>query len=199
MPQYSRRAAAMAAALLSLGGCGGSGNPLGNPESVDNPNGSVSGQKLSFAYFQYCVQPILIQDLQININGNVSTNKCASSGCHDSISGTGGALRVVGSAGAATLSDPPDVKRSTDMYKNYYSSQGSAVVGAPASSNLLNKPQVRGVLHGGGLIFLDATDPNVKLIEYWITHPMPKTGDEFSNSDSMFTNGVPRLGECKNQ
>jgi hypothetical protein len=194
----------MAAALLPslglVGGCGGSGgNPLDNPDSVENPTGSVSGQKLSFAYFEFCVNPIFNTDLPINVNGTVSTNKCASSGCHDSVTGTGGAFRLVGAAGIEALTQTPEATRATDMYKNYYSAQGSAVVGSPSLSNLLNKPRVFRVLHAGGLIFLDATDPNVKLIEYWITHPRPKTGDEFSNSDSMFTNGVPRLGECKNQ
>jgi hypothetical protein len=204
MKHPTRLAVTMAAALLPclglVSGCGGSGgNPLDNPDSVENPTGSVSGQKLSFAYFQYCVNPIFNTELPIKVNDTISTNKCASSGCHDSVSGTGGAFRLVGAAGAEALTQTPETIRATDMYKNYYSAQGSAVVGSTSLSNLLNKPRVFRVLHAGGLIFLDETDPNVKLIEYWITHPRPKTGDEFSNSDSMFTNGVPRLGECKDQ
>jgi hypothetical protein len=189
--------ASLTASLLA--GCGGAGNPLDNPDSVANPTGSVSGQKLSFAYFQYCINPILNTDLQININGNVSTNKCASSGCHDSVTGTGGAFRLLGSAPIEALTQTAETIRLSSMYKNFYSAQGSTVVGSVPLSNLLNKPRVFRVLHAGGLIFLDETDPNVKFIEYWITHPMPKTGDEFSNSDGMFTNGVPRLGECKSQ
>jgi hypothetical protein len=202
MTGMKRIAGACAGAVVAaslLAGCGGAGNPLDNPDLVANPTGSVSGQKLSFTYFQYCINPILITDLPININGNLSTNKCASSGCHDSITGTGGAFRMVGSAPLEALSQTAETIRLSAMYKNFYSAQGSTVVGSAALSNLLNKPRVFRVLHAGGLIFLDETDPNVKLIEYWITHPMPKTGDEFSNSDGMFTNGVPRLGECKNQ
>lgn len=202
MTGMKRIAGACAGAFVTaslLAGCGGAGNPLDNPDSVGNPTGSVSGQKLSFAYFQYCINPILKTDLQININGTLSTNKCASSGCHDSVTGTGGAFRLVGSAAIEGLAQTPETIRLSAMYKNFYSAQGSTVVGSVSLSNLLNKPRVFRVLHAGGLIFLDETDPNVKFIEYWITHPTPKAGDEFSPSDGMFTNGVPRLGECKNQ
>ena len=38
------------------------------------------------------------------------------------------------------------------------------------------------MLHGGGLIFPSETDPNVKLIKYWITHPAPLGQDEFSTA-----------------
>ena len=189
----------VAAALLA--GCGGGGgNPLSNPDSVENPSGSVAGRKLSYAYFQFCINPIFNADLQVNINGNVSTNKCASSGCHDSVTGNGGSFRLVGSATNGTVTATTDAERTalraTPMYKNYYSAQGSTVVGSVALSNLLNKPRVFRVLHAGGTIFLDAADPNVKLIEYWITHPTPSTGDEFDNSASMFTGGVPQAGAC---
>ena len=36
------------------------------------------------------------------------------------------------------------------------------------------------VLHGGGQIFPNDQDPNVKLIAYWISHPVPLGQDEFS-------------------
>ena len=195
----ARRLIASWAAALFIAGCGGSGNPLDNPQSIDNPEGSAAGQKLSFTYFQYCVDPIFNTDLTINVGGTVSTNKCASSGCH-AVSGTGGSFRLVGGAlpetGPAVTEADKTALRATPMYRNYYSAQGSAVVGSVALSNLLNKPRVFRVLHAGGLIFLDDTDANVKLIAYWISHPMPKSGDEFSNSNSMFTNGVPRAREC---
>lgn len=201
MKKRMKRSWALAAAVL-IAGCGGSGNPLDNPASIDNPSGTVSGQKLSFAYFQYCIQPILVKDLPINIDGTISTNKCASSGCHDSITGTGGAFRL--SAGVtdvaitATTEADKELLRATGMYRNYYSSRASAVVGSVSQSNLLNKPRVLGVLHGGGLIFIDGTDANLKLMEYWITHPMPKSGDEFSDSSGMFTTGVPGPTACRN-
>jgi hypothetical protein len=200
MKKRMLRSWAVAAAVL-IAGCGGSGNPLDNPQSIDNPTGTVSGQKLSFAYFQYCIQPILVKDLPINIDGTISTNKCASSGCHDSVTGTGGAFRL--GAGvtdvaitAATEADK-ELLRATGMYRNYYSARASTVVGSVSQSNLLNKPRVLGVLHGGGLIFLDGTDTNLKLMEYWITHPMPKSGDEFSDSSGMFTTGVPGPTACR--
>ena len=121
-----------ASCLLALGlaACGGGGtNPIGNPPEVSNPVG-VAGQKLSFAYFQKCINPIFLAQLQINIGGTVSTNTCAGSGCHDNTTGTGGALRVVANAQPLDVTDPantPDTIRATDMYKNFYSAQGSVV------------------------------------------------------------------------
>ena len=112
----------------------------------------------------------------------MSTNTCAGSGCHDTSTGTGGAFRVVPGAQAVDLANPAntaDVVRASDMYKNFYSAQGSTVIGAPTQSRLLNKPLVLGVLHGGGLVFPNLQDPNAKLIEYWIGHPAPQGQDEF--------------------
>jgi hypothetical protein len=194
----------MGAALIGLlGACGGGdGNPLGNPPSVLNPP-ATGGQKLSFAYFQRCINPIFLAQLQINQGGVVSTNTCASSGCHDNSTGTGGALRVVQSAAAVNLADPtntPDAVRLSDMYKNFYSSQGSAVIGSPQLSLLLKKPLTLNVLHGGGVVFADQNDANAKLIAYWIGRPMPQGQDEFSSaSDSMFTPPNASTGACNTQ
>lgn len=193
--------AALVAALSS--GCGGGdGNPLGNPPSVLNPP-ATGGQKLSFVYFQKCINPVLLAQLQINQGGAISTNTCASSGCHDNITGTGGALRLVQSAQAVDLSNPantPDVVRSNDMYKNFYSSQGSSVIGAPQQSRMLTKPLTLNVLHGGGVIFADQNDANAKLIAYWIGRPMPQGQDEFSSAaNSMFTPPDPAIGSCNSQ
>ena len=107
-----------------------------------NPT-TTSGQKLSFVYFQKCVQPVFLKQLQINQNGVISTNTCAAAGCHDNVTGTGGAFRLLGNAQPVDLSNPAntsDVVRTTDMYKNFYSSQGEVVFGAPLSSRLLTKP-----------------------------------------------------------
>lgn len=202
-PMLKRAAACAAlaalAALVALSACGGSGNPLGNPPLVDNPAGT-SGQKLSFVYFQKCIDPIFKAPLQINVNGVVSTNTCAASGCHDNVSGTGGALRVVGAAAPVDLgnaANTPDAVRATDMYKNYYSALGSTVPGSPPQSRLLAKPLVQGVLHGGGLIFANDQDPNAKLMRYWINRPAPQGQDEFSASaDAMFTPNDPKTGTC---
>ncbi len=193
--------AALVAALSS--GCGGGdGNPLGNPPSVLNPP-ATGGQKLSFVYFQKCINPVLLAQLQINQGGTISTNTCASSGCHDNITGTGGALRLVQSAQAVDLSNPAntaDVVRSNDMYKNFYSSQGSSVIGAPLQSRMLTKPLTLNVLHGGGVIFADQNDANAKLIAYWIGRPMPQGQDEFSSAaNSMFTPPDPATGSCNSQ
>ena len=193
--------AALGAAFLS--GCGGGGsNPLGNPPSVENPP-ATGGQKLSFVYFQKCINPIFLAQLQINQGGVVSTNTCASSGCHDNSTGTGGALRIVQSAQAVDLSNAantPDVVRLTDMYKNFYSSQGSTVIGTPIQSRLLAKPLTLNVLHGGGVVFADQNDANAKLIAYWIGRPMPAGQDEFSSAaDTMFSPANPTTGTCNTQ
>jgi hypothetical protein len=193
-------AAAFLAAVVA--GCGGSGsNPFDNPPDVSNPQQST-GQKLSFAYFQRCVFPIFQAKLQINLNGVVSTNSCAASGCHDNTNGTGGALRIF-PATAVDLTNPantPEAIRGTDMYKNFYSAQGEAVIGSPASSRLVNKPLIRGVLHGGGLIFTSDQDPNAKVFAYWISRPMPRGQDEFSAASSnLFTPADPVSGACNTE
>ncbi len=201
--QRSRRCNAACLLAFGLAACGGDGsNPIGNPPEVSNPVG-VTGQKLSFAYFQKCINPIFVARLQINIGGAISTNTCAGSGCHDNSTGTGGALRVVANALPVDLSNPantPEVIRATDMYKNFYSAQGSVVIGAVTQSRLLTKPLVLNVLHGGGLIFEDLQDPNARLMQYWMTHPAPNGQDEFSTATySMFTPADPTTGTCNIQ
>lgn len=177
-------------ALAILGGCGG-GNPLGNGDDISNAE-ATGGQKLAFAYFQRCVQPVLL--------ANIAGNTCASGGCHDNSSGTGGALRVIGSASLVDLSDSSntaDLIRLTEMYRNYYSSQGVTLPGSPSASLLLNKPLVRGVLHGGGVIFSSEDEALAKVLRYWINHPAPKGHDEFSSATwTMFSPADPTTGTC---
>lgn len=189
---------ATSAAVLLLAACGGSDNPFDNPPQISNP-ALTTGQKLSFAYFQRCVYPVLFAQLQVNINGSVSTNSCAAAGCHDNVNGTGGALRL-SPAATVDLTHPantPEAIRATEMYRNFYSTQGETVIGAPAASRLLNKPLVRGVLHGGGFIFASEQDTNAKLFAYWISRPMPAGQDEFSAASSaMFTPADPVSGAC---
>jgi len=168
----TRASAAAAAALASLlAGCGG-GGALDNPDDVRNP-GVVGGQKLSFVYFQRCINPVLNTPLPVLINGTTTINTCAAAGCHDNGTGTGGALRLFGAAADVALNLAPEAIRQSDMYKNFYSSLGESVVGSPEQSRMLNKPLVRGVLHGGGLIFTSPDDPSARLIRYWISRPVP--------------------------
>jgi hypothetical protein len=192
-----------ACAAIALAACGGSSdNPLDNPPSIQNPP-TAGGQKLSFIYFQKCIQPIFVAPLQINQGGVISTNTCAAGGCHDNATGTGGAFRLIGTAPTVDLANPantPDAIRMTDMYKNFYSAQGEVVFGAPLTSRLLTKPLTLNVLHGGGLIFLSESDPNAMLIRYWISRPMPQGQDEFSSAaNSMFTPADPNVGTCNTQ
>jgi hypothetical protein len=187
-------------AVAALAACGGSdNNPLDNPPSVQNP-ATIGGQKLSFVYFQKCIQPIFVAPLPINQGGAISINTCAAAGCHDTVTGTGGALRLIGSAQPVDATLAPDAIRATDMYRNFYSAQGEVVFGAPLSSRLLTKPLTLNVLHGGGLIFLSENDPNVMLIRYWISRPMPQGQDEFSTAaNGMFTPADPNVGTCNTQ
>lgn len=186
---------ALAATATALAACGG-GGVLDNPPNLVNPPG-VSGQKLSFAYFQRCVNPVLNALLPVVLNGATSVNTCASGGCHDNGTGTGGALRLLGQAAPVPATLAADAVRATDMYKNYYSSLGETVVSTPDQSRLLNKPLVRGVLHGGGLIFDRADTPEARLIRYWIKFPMPQGQDEFgAAANSMFTPPDAATGAC---
>jgi hypothetical protein len=206
-PRACARIAGAGAAALALvavlSACGGGGsNPFGNPAAVTN-SGIQTGQHLAFAYFQKCINPIFDAQLQIQLNGTTSTNTCAGGGCHDTVTGTGGAFRVVPMAQPLDLSDPAntvDVIRASDMYKNFYSAQGEVVLGSIAQSRLIAKPLLQGVLHGGGLIFANANDPNAVLIKYWISHPSPLGQDEFGAATyAMFTPPDPKTGTCNIQ
>ena len=181
--------------VLLVASCGGG--------TIDNEAGGPTSARLSFVYYQRCIEPILQAQLDVNIGGEISRNSCAGSGCHSNTSGTGGALRIVPGAAPVDLSDAantPDVVRTRDIYKNFYSAQGEVVPGNPGGSRLLNKPLVRNVLHGGGLIFESEADANARRIAYWINRPAPEGQDEFSSSaDSMFTPPNPATGTCNTE
>jgi hypothetical protein len=168
---------------------------------VSNPESTQGNQHLSFAYFQRCINPIFLTKLQSQ--GSATTNTCAGGGCHDTVTGTGGAFRLVAAAPALDVSDPantPDVIRAADIYKNFYSAQGMVVVGDTSESRLVVKPLVQSVFHGGGQVFASESDPNIKLIKYWITHPAPLGQDEFSTATyTMFTPADPKTGTCNTQ
>lgn len=189
------RPALCAAMVLALAACGG-GGPFGNADTIANPEGGTGAGKLSFVYFQKCIDPIFLA----RINGAGGVNSCAASGCHDNVAGTGGALRVVPGAAEVDTTLPADTLRASDMYKNFYSAQGVTVIGNAAQSRLVNKPLLQGVLHGGGLIFSDPNDPLVQRMRYWIGRPVPVTQDEFSASAAtMFTPADPQTGACNTQ
>jgi hypothetical protein len=206
-PSFARACVAVGltfACMVAVGiaACGGGSNPLDNAETIQN-EALAGARKLSFAYFQRCINPIFQAQLASNINGTISTNTCAAAGCHDNVNGTGGAFRLTASTQVFDFNDPastPDTIRSADIYKNYYSAQGEVVFGSTTQSRLLAKPRLLNVLHGGGLIFDSADDPNVKLIEYWIQHPMPVGQDEFSDAaDTLFTPPSRDTGACNTQ
>lgn len=178
--------------LLALAACGG-GNPLGNPSDVDNPAGD-GGERLSFAYYQRCIQPLLLQPLTTPDGGSAT---CASGGCHSNANGTGGALRIIEGATLVDLSADAATLRASDTYKNFYSAMGVTLPGDASESRLLNKPLVRGVLHGGGQILASEDTAAARLIRYWIEHPAPEGQDEFSSATySMFTPADPVNGTC---
>lgn len=196
------RSFSLAVVSLCLSGCGGGSDAFGNPPTIVNPE-IPGGKTLSFAYFQRCINPIFLALLPIQLGGTTTNNTCAGSGCHDNTSGTGGAFRVVANAQPVELTSPdanPAAIRSTDMFKNFYSAQGSVVIGSASQSRLLTKPLLSGVLHGGGLIFLSEDDTNARLIRYWISRPVPQGQDEFSTtSAAMFTPPNPETGACNTQ
>lgn len=196
-----RGTVAAAAAVLGLASCGGGGsNPLDNPNTLQNPT-LTGNQRLRFSYFQTCVFPVFLKQLPIQFaNGTTAVNTCAASGCHDNTNGTGGAFRVIGNAQAIDLANPAntaDIIRASDMYKNFYSAQGEVVFGSTTLSRILAKPMVNGVLHGGGLVFPNAQDPNARLIQYWINNPSPSGANEFSDPNFGFTPGNPVV--CNSQ
>lgn len=165
-------------ALIALAaGCGG-GTPLGNPPDIPNTGGGATGQSLSFAYFQRCINPIFLASLPIIGSNPPVTNTCAGAGCHDDANGAGGAFRVRPSAAPVSLLSTADVIRASDMYKNYYSAQGEVTFNSVLLSRLITKPLVRGVLHGGGQIFANDLDPNVQKILYWMSNPIPAGQNE---------------------
>jgi hypothetical protein len=188
-----RGTVAAAFAVLGLASCGGGNdNPLDNPNTLSNPI-LTGNQRLRFSYFQTCVFPVFLKPLQIHFsNGTSAINTCAASGCHDNANGTGGAFRVIPNAQPIDLTNPAntaDIIRTSDMYKNFYSAQGEVVFGSPLISRILAKPMVNGVLHGGGLVFETAQDPDARLIQYWINNPAPSGSDEFSDPTFGFTPG----------
>ena len=170
-----KRTMVTALSVALLAACGG-GNPFDNPEDVSNPP-ATEGRRLSFAYFQACIHPVLTQP----VVGPGGSNTCAAAGCHDSVSGTGGALRLDGSATAQDLALTPEQIRASAMYRNFFSAQGVTVIGNAAGSLLLAKPRLTNVLHGGGLIF-DGESEGTRRLAFWITRPMPPGQDEFSSA-----------------
>ncbi len=192
-------ASVVASVAAALAGCGGSSG-IDNPPTVQNPL-ITGGQSLSFLYYQRCVQPIFTTPLTINQNGVTSVNTCASGGCHDSVTGTGGAFRVIPNAQPVNVAaTAPDAIRASDMYKNFFSAKAASIIGQPLQSRLLTKPLVLNVLHGGGSIFASDQDPNALRIRYWISRPVPPGQDEFSGAaNSMFTPPDPVTGACNTQ
>ena len=75
-----RLALAFAAASALLGGCGG-GSPLDNPPDIQN-GAQSGGRKLSFAYFQHCINPIF--EKQMAGSGDRKSTRLNSS--HEGIS-----------------------------------------------------------------------------------------------------------------
>ena len=156
-----RRTILSIALLGTLAACGGSSNPLGNPPVVSNPEQRAGNQHLSFAYFQKCINPIFLAQLQIQGTRDHQHLRRRGLSRH----GDGHRRRssvVTGAAQPVDCRDPantPDVIRASDIYKNFYSAQGEVIVGNAAQSRLLAKPLLLGVLHGGGLIFAERERP----------------------------------------
>jgi predicted small lipoprotein YifL len=195
MPTKVRGSLLLLSCAAVLAACGG-GNPLDNPPSVVNTPGG-GGQNLSFVYFQYCVNPVLVRQLALPGGGSGS---CAGSGCHDNANGTGGAFRMdAGAADVDLAAVSADEARQSAMYRNFFSAQGSSVIGGPTSSKMLTKPLVQGVLHGGGQIFANADTPEARVLSFWISRPMPQGQDEFSSAAASMFSAAPSSDTCITQ
>jgi hypothetical protein len=189
------RVLSLSFAAAWLAACGG-GNPLDNPPSVANTPGG-GGQNLSFVYYQYCVNPVLVKQLALPNGG---TGSCAGSGCHDNANGTGGAFRMEGDASTVDIAAvSADEARQSAMYRNFFSAQGSSVIGGPTSSKMLTKPLVQGVLHGGGQVFANADTDEARILSYWISRPMPQGQDEFSSAAASMFSAAPSSDTCITQ
>ena len=190
-------------AAITLASCGGSEkSPVDTPPPVTN-SGGAPGQKLAFAYFQRCINPILLASLQYVQNGVTTTSTCAAGGCHDEASGKGVAFRVVPAAlpvDVTNAANTTSVIRASDMYKNFYSAQGQAIAAAPDRSGIYSKPLLLNTEHAGGRNLLDELDINARRIKYWINNPAPAGQDEFSPATyAMFTPADPNAGACNTQ
>lgn len=213
LSSFRLAAVALACTLAALTGCGGGGNPLDNADTLENPT-NTGGRRLSFLYFQYCVAPVFNAALESHITneatGVVTTtiNTCSSSGCHAPGS-TGGSLTLVPNApvraypatGPLPQADIDALRNPSSpeaIYRNFISAQAAVVIGSPTQSALLNKPLVRNVLHGGGVVFETPTDANARIFQYWLQRPMPEGQDEFSRSleSTMFVGGVASTTTC---
>jgi hypothetical protein len=182
-----------AAAALLLASCGGS-SPLDNPPDVNNGgSGGTNGNRLSFSYFQKCVNPIVTTAVDPNKN-------CANAGCHGP-NGAGAAYRALIAAADVPLpvgaGQAETVRQTEDMYKNFRSAAGQATLTNVALSSLLTKP-LNTVIHRGGQIFPNASVTEAQIIRFWISNPVPATDDEFSASIDhiLFSNGDPVTGTC---
>lgn len=128
-----------------------------------NVEPAANAQQLCQEYYEACINPLLTQPRTL-ISRDVSVT-CSSAGCHDSVSGSGGAFKIDGSALAGTDA----------MTTNYRAAHGFINISDPVNSKLLLEPlagsdAISGT-HGGGDIFADPNDSAYQEIYYWITHP----------------------------
>lgn len=193
---------ATALASLALGGCGGDAGPTELPP-IANPD-TPPGPRLSYAYFQRCVYPILTTPIVLNTgNGVTRITTCSASGCHGDAPGTGGALKIEPVASPLQLLNPlvtvADI-RASPMYRSFLSAERQARPRNPDLSPLVTKPLEQNIAHVGGKNFNDALDPGMRRILYWINNPAGDAQDEFNPSTyAMFTPANPDVGNCNTQ
>ena len=187
----------------ALGACGGGIEPASATPRGREPAATPGSQQLSFAYFQKCVYPIFLAQLQIQGQRELDQH-----------------LRRLGlprqrhrhrrrlsldrqRAAARPRPTRPTrptssaratcTRTSTRRRARWCSARRRRAACSPsrwcstcctAAAGLRQRP----------------SDPNAKLITYWITHPVPLGQDEFSSAaNSMFTPADPNTGTCNTQ
>ena len=155
--------------VLQLAGCGAD---VGAGSAANN------GQTLCLSDFIACVNPIYNATMQ---NSGGLPVQCASSGCHELGSGSGGSLRVY-----------PNSVDAGELQINFISSLSNANLGAPASSKLLTKPVAGPVGHAGGDIIPDSSDPCYAAILAWVTNSVVDQADPVACGNCI----VPALASC---
>ena len=135
------------------------------------------GAEAPFAYYQKCVNPILLELLPIA--GTAVTNTCAAGGCHDVNTGSGGALRINPRAAEVVIGATPDAESlrcaaaDRDVPQLPPAQAQVVFAGARRQPPHQQAPGARRAAWGGR-VFRDENDPLGAHLIYWMSAPVPQ-------------------------